>query len=252
MKAVNLLPPSERPRAVAAAPENASKIVLGVLGLLVVAMALFVFTKNQATDKRDSIATAQQEKAEAETRAQGLKAYGDFSKIKQTRVQSISDLATKRFDWERLMRELALVLPDKVWITQADGKTAGASAAAAGGASATAPSSPPPSTSATGATATAGTGGSTAMTLTGCAPSQKAVAETMVRLRSLAGAEDVDLKSSTRSTTDTGGAAADSAGAGAAGGCGEYLLFTSNVTFTTATPDAKQAKRVPSRLGGGA
>ncbi len=219
MKAVNLLPPSERPRPIAAAPPNASKIVLGALGLPVVAMAMFVFTKNQATDRRDSIAEAQQKKAEAEQRSQGLKAYGDFSKIKQTRVASVSDLATKRFDWERLMRELALVLPDKVWVTKVDGKTAGAAATAAGGGSSAAPS--PSSTATTGSAAAtpagAGGGGSTTMTISGCAPSQKAVAETLVRLRSLAGAEDVDLKSSTAPNAEGGEtAASDSAGDGSA------------------------------------
>ena len=247
MKAVNLLPPADRPRAVPAAPENASKIVLGALGLLLLAMALFVFTKNQVTDRKDSIAQAQQEKAEADQRSQGLKAYGDFSKIKQTRVTSISELATKRFDWERLMRELALVLPPKVWVTQVDGKTAGAGAAAAAAGGTTTPA---PAPTAGGAAATDTAGGSTSMTITGCAPSQKGVAETMVRLRSLAGAEEVDLKSSEAAAEDTATGSADAAGGAA--GCGNHLQFNAQVTFTAATPKDAGGKRVPSRLGGGA
>ena len=144
-----------------------------MLGLLLLAMALFVFTKNQVTDRKDSIAQAQQEKAEADQRSQGLKAYGDFSKIKQTRVTSVSELASKRFDWERLMRELALVLPPKVWVTQVDGKTAGAGAAAAA-AGGTTPSTPAPAPTTSGCGAAADTAsGSTSMTMAGCAPSQK-------------------------------------------------------------------------------
>ena len=250
MKAVNLLPPADRPRAVPAAPENASKIVLGALGLLLLAMALFVFTKNQVTDRKDSIAQAQQEKAEADQRSQGLKAYGDFSKIKQTRVTSISELATKRFDWERLMRELALVLPPKVWVTQVDGKTAGAgAAAAASGGSSTTPA-PAPTTGSTSGAATDTSSGSTSMTITGCAPSQKGVAETMVRLRSLAGAEEVDLKSSQAAADDTATGSADAAGGAA--GCGNYVQFNGQVTFAAETPKDAGGKRVPSRLGGGA
>ncbi len=244
MKPVNLLPPSERPRAVAAAPANASKIVLAVLGAFLLAMAAFVFTKNQATDRRDSIAQAQQEKAAAEQQAQGLQSYGDFSKIKQTRVTSVSELATKRFDWERLMRELALVLPDKVWVTEAAGKTAGAGAAATAGGSTTTPS---PSTTTSGAAVEASSG--TSMDISGCAPSQKAVAETIVRLRSLAGAEDVNLKSSQAGDAAAAGATAGSSGS--EGGCGKFLRFEAAVSFATATPDADKPKSVPSRLGGG-
>ncbi|HYI37276.1 MAG TPA: PilN domain-containing protein [Thermoleophilaceae bacterium] len=244
MKPVNLLPGTERPRAVAAAPENASKIVMGCLAALVIAVAAFVVTKNQATDRRDKIAQAEQEKAQAEARTQGLKAYGDFSKIKQTRVTSISDLATKRFDWERLMRELALVLPEKVWVTEVNGKVAGATADASSGASSTTPSSP-----ASGSSPTAAAGGSTSLTVAGCAPSQDAVAATMVRLRNLAGAEEVDLQNSQAPDAAEGAATSDSGSGGA--GCGTYLRFSAVVSFAAPSNTTKKPKSVPSRLGGG-
>jgi Tfp pilus assembly protein PilN len=254
VKAVNLLPAGERPRPTVAAPANASTLVMATLALLLVAVAAFVFTKNQVTDRKSEIAQAQQEQAAAEQRSNGLKSFGDFSQIKKTRVASVTELATQRFDWERFMRELALVLPDKVWLT---GVTSGDNApGAAGSTSATTGSSSPSGASSTSSTSPAGASGGPSAQLAGCASTQKAVAELIVRLRSLHGAQDVTLQDSTK-TEDQGGSA-DSAGAGAAGagtgqGCGKNYVFQATVAFaapTASQPGAKPA-RVPARLGGG-
>jgi Tfp pilus assembly protein PilN len=147
------------------------------------------------------------------------------------------------------MRELALVLPDKVWVTQVDGKTAGAAAdGAAAGSSSTTPAPAPT----TGTAAAATSGGSTTLMLSGCAPSQKSVAETMVRLRSLAGAEEVNLKTAQKAAAGESGAAGAAAdGGSASAGCGESLSFDAEVTFATTSSEPKKDKSVPSRLGGG-
>ncbi len=58
MRPVNLLPATDRPRVAAQAPPNASIAVLVVLGLLLVGVAGWVFTKNQVNDKRSAIAAA--------------------------------------------------------------------------------------------------------------------------------------------------------------------------------------------------
>lgn len=241
MKPVNLLPATERPRAVAKAPANASIAVLAVLGLLVLAVGGWVFTKNQVNGKRSDIATANQEKAAADQKAQGLQSFGDFSQIKQTRVQSITDLASKRFDWERLMRELALVLPEKVWVSNV----------AAGGDSDAAQTAGAAGTEATTATTAARTIG-----MTGCAPSQKGVAETIVRLRGLYGAEEVDLKDSARADAEGGAASSGASDSGSAGGeasCGRYYQFNVSIGFKDQGVAQKgKPVRTPSRLGGGA
>jgi Tfp pilus assembly protein PilN len=266
VKPVNLLPAAERPRATVAAPANASTLVMATLALLLVAVAAFVFTKNQVTDRKADIAKAQQEQTAAEQRSNGLKSFGDFSQIKQTRVQSVTQLATQRFDWERFMRELALVLPDKVWLT---GVTSGADAAGASGSTSTSTSagSSSPSaasssstTSSAGGAATGSTSAGPSAQLAGCASTQKAVAELIVRLRSLHGAQDVTLQDSTK-TEDLGGsadAAGAGAGAGSGQGCGKNYVFQATVSFAapTAAPTAGKSgskpARVPARLGGGA
>lgn len=240
MKPVNLLPPSERPRAAAKAPANASVAVVAVLGVLVVAVAGWVFTKNQVNGKRSDIAAANQEKAEADQRAQGLQAFGDFSQIKQNRVRAITDLAGERFDWERFMRELALVLPDKVWVSKV---------AAGGDANAAAAPADDPAAAANAAA------GARSIEMAGCAPSQKAVAATIVRLRGLYGAEEVDLKDSARADDETGASTAQSDGAGGAADadCGRYYRFNASIAFKAPGGSNKgKAVRAPSRLGGGA
>ena len=42
--------------------------------------------------------------------------------VREQRVATVTSLADSRFDWERVMRELALVLPDDVWLTNLTGK----------------------------------------------------------------------------------------------------------------------------------
>jgi Tfp pilus assembly protein PilN len=262
VKPVNLLPAGERPRSTVAAPANASTVVMATLALLLVAVAAFVFTKNQVTDRKADIAEAQQEKSAAEARSNGLKSFGDFSQIKQTRVASVTQLATQRFDWERFMRELALVLPDKVWLTgvtsadDAAGGVGSTSASTTAGSSSPSAGSSSSTTSSTGAAAAGAASAGPSAQLAGCASTQKAVAELIVRLRSLHGAQDVTLQDSTK-PGDNGGSA-DSAGAGAAGsasgqGCGKLYVFKATVAFAApaTSQSASKAARVPARLGGG-
>jgi Tfp pilus assembly protein PilN len=259
VKPVNLLPPSERPRPRVAAPANASTAVMATLALLLIAVAAFVFTKNQVTDHKADIAQADQEKAAAEQRSNGLKAFGDFSQIKQTRVQSVTDLATQRFDWERFMRELALVLPDKVWLNSVNAGSTGAggsgSTSSTTSSGSTSSSGSSSTTSSQGAGATSATSGGPSVQLSGCAPNQKSVAELIVRLRSLHGAQDVTLQDSTNPQSAASGTS-DSASSSSSGqGCGKLYVFNTTVTFSAPTDTTKTGQsadaRVPARLGGG-
>ena len=194
MRAINLLPVADRVRGPAKVPDRASHLVLGVLGGLVVAVLAVVVTQNQITDRTREIAQAKQEQRTAEQRSASLGAFGEFAAIKKTRVASVSQLAQARFDYERLMRELALVLPKDTWITTAVATSTPDPAAAAAA----------PAAAATGAAA-APAGPS--LKLGGCAETQSKVAETMVRLRNLHRAEDVTLDDSARPVQSAAGAA---------------------------------------------
>jgi Tfp pilus assembly protein PilN len=118
--------------------------VLGVLVALLVGVVAYVLTANQVTSKKDELAAVTQEAQTTQAKVAALGSFGNFASIKQTREQSVAQLAQARLDWERLMRELARVLPADVFINNLDAAaTATASADAAGGSSGGPPTPPP-------------------------------------------------------------------------------------------------------------
>jgi Tfp pilus assembly protein PilN len=243
VKAVNLLPEKHRPRKATGGEGKSGYVALGVLGAVLVGVLVYVLTLNSINSSKSQITEATVEAARLSAQANSLGPYGDFAKIKAERVKSVQQLAQARFDYERLVRELARVLPSDVWITNA----AASSGDAAAPATASAPATGTP----------AATPGSSNLKLQGCARDQNQVAVTLVRLRQLQGATDVTLDHSTRGE-DTTGAAPVAPPAGASGGdssCGTTggkpnYSFQANVTFAPVT-DPAQGK-VPNRLGGGA
>lgn len=223
MRPVNLLPESQRRRTPTSDGKRAYA-VLGVLAVLLAMTGLYVVTANQAISRSNEAAEASAEADRLEAKAASLGAFGDFAQIKETRVASVRQLAAQRFDWERLMLELARVLPADGWL-----QTAQASVAGAGEES--------------GVTATAPTGGPSA-TLTGCLPRQPDVADLMLRLRRMHRVEDVTLSESLLE---------DAQGVPSVDSCGRYYKFDIGVSFAPAVADEAPdgQPRVPAALGGG-
>jgi len=236
MRAVNLLPEKHRPRKASGGQNGSSYIVIGVLGAVVVAVLVYVLTANSINTAKTDIAEAKAETTRANAQAEALGAYGDFAAVKQQREQSVKQLAGQRVDWERLVRELAHVLPSGVWISSAEASASGEAEADASGAS------QPADAVATGPS----------VTLIGCAVNQNQVADTLVRLRQLQGATDVTLDHSSQG--DDGSGSSGSSG-GSSGTCGT-TAGKANYEFqaaVTLAPDASGGTpgRVPARLGGG-
>lgn len=241
MKAVNLLPEKHRPRKPTGGQGKSGYIALGVLGAVLVGLVMYVLALNSINDSKSKITEATVEAARLNAQANSLGPYGDFAKIKAERVKSVQQLAQGRFDYERLVRELAHVLPSDVWVVNAAASATEVDPAAAAAATTPAP-----------------TAGSSTLTLEGCARDQNQVAVTLVRLRQLQGATDVSLEHSTRGEEKNASTAATSPGGAAAGGdssCGTTggkpnYSFLASVTFAPlTTPDDG---KVPNRLGGGA
>lgn len=271
MRPVNLLPENLRPRDRRQGGSGGAYAVLAVLGVLLIGVVLYVVTANQVTSRKAETEELRAETYAAEQRAGALARFGSFQEMKEIRVASVALLAAGRFDWERMARELARVLPKGVWLTELKATATGKEAVSGGGSSSGSSSS---SSSSSSSGAAAPDEQVPSLTLIGCAPSQEAVAEAMVRLRRLHQAQEVSLKRSERGEDQAaaggasapapapsagGGSAAPAAGASAAPveGCGTTrgrpnYEFEVRVTLAP-TPDTTMGGRsVPRSLGGGA
>ncbi len=224
MRPVNLLPEQHRAR-VSTGRTGGAYAVIGVLAALVVMVMVYALTANQVNSRKTQEAKASQEAQTLEAQAASLNSFGDFLQVKQTRLASVRDLAGGRFDWERFMRELSLVLPSGSWIKEVNASATGS--ADAGGQASAQPSGQP------------------SAKLTGCTPKQPETAKLMVRLRRMHRVEDVALKESAQESTG---------GAATLASCGKLYAFDLDVSFVAAPPPegAGSQKRVPASLGGGA
>ena len=118
MRPVNLIPVEDRRGD--SAPLRTGPVAYIVLGALVLALAgvtMLVLTDNKISDRKGELAQVKSEDAAAKARAESLASYTQFAALHEERVQTIASLADSRFDWERVMRELSLVLPGDVWLT---------------------------------------------------------------------------------------------------------------------------------------
>lgn len=267
MKPVNLLPEHLRPREHREGGSTGSYIVLGVLGALLVGMVLYVVTANQITSRQAETQRLRTETYGAEQRAGALARFGAFKDMKETRMASVGQLSASRFDWERMARELSLVLPAGVWLTDLKASATGEAApgGAGGGSSSTSSSSGSSSSSSSSTTTTSEEEKVPNILLSGCSPTQKGVAEALVRLRRLHQAQEVELIVSERETEEgagtaspaTGGAPAAGAGAGTPEGCGvtrgrSNYKFEVKVKLAPTTDPTVGGGSVPRTLGGGA
>jgi Tfp pilus assembly protein PilN len=238
MRAVNLLPESSRPQRGTGRFGGSAYAIVGALAVALVMAAMYVLASNELTEKESEIAAAKAETQEAQERAGALTAFADFAQITQAREATVRDLAMVRFDWERVMREIAHVIPNDIWLLD---MTASSSPQDSAEVSTTAPTGTPTTT----------TGPS--LTLDGCAPSQSAVAALLVRLREMDRVDEVELGESVRQDTGGESAVGDSA-TGAEGSCpGDRFKFTVSVTFSAPVPGETPAgdESVPAALGGG-
>jgi Tfp pilus assembly protein PilN len=184
MKAINLLPPDLR-----GAPKGASTkaavvdepggigafVVLGALAACVVALAAYVLTTNAVKDRQAKLEAATAQADAATQRVAQLKPYADFQAMAETRIQTVKDLASSRFDWEQAVRDISRAIPADVTLTSLTGTV---SSGAGGGA---------------GASPVRGAIAAPAIDLKGCTRGQKQVADLLSRLRNVDGVTRVSL-----------------------------------------------------------
>lgn len=200
MRPVNLIPPDMR-RGDSAPLRTGplAYIVLGALALALVGVTMLVLTSNEVAEKKDELATLKREDATAKARAEALAPYAQFQAMSQQRVETVASLADSRFDWPRVMRELALVLPDDVLLSSLSAGV-GAEGEGEGLAGVTGPS----------------------LELTGCTSGQDAVAGFVTSLKDIDGVTRVGLQSS--SVGEGAESGEGSAGCSAAGFDAQFKL----------------------------
>jgi Tfp pilus assembly protein PilN len=122
VRPVNLIPADERRGDRAPMRTGSiSYIVVGALAIVFFAVVALAFTGKGINDKEGEKAAAEQELTAATARAESLREFTDFRTIHDNRNATITSLAQSRFDWERVMRELSLVIPSNVWLVNLTG-----------------------------------------------------------------------------------------------------------------------------------
>src|SRR5829696_5713539 len=117
MRPVNLIPAEDRrdgqgPMRTGALPH----LLIGALVAALVGVTALVLTGTQVADRKAEVAQLEREDAVVTARVQRLAAYTQFRALQEQRLATVTSLADSRFDWERVMRELSLVLPHNVWL----------------------------------------------------------------------------------------------------------------------------------------
>jgi Tfp pilus assembly protein PilN len=121
--------------------------------------------------------------------ASKIKSQSALASDKQVRVTALSSALSRRIAWDRIFRELSLVLPDDVWLTTLSARAPVSSSVAV---------APTP--------AAAGTVAASQLTLNGYTYSHAAVARLLSRLAVIPDLVNVQLQQSTLTKLGTGNA----------------------------------------------
>jgi len=190
MKAINLLPPDLRgtPKSVSSKAKTAAVndepggigafVVLGALTVCVIALAAYVLTNNAIKDRQAQLDAATSQAQSINQRVAQLKPYADFKAMAETRIQTVKDLSSSRFDWEQALRDISRAIPADVTLKTLNGSI---SSGASGGGSPIRSAITKP-----------------AIELTGCTKGQTQVATLLSRLRGVDGVTRVSLSKSTK------------------------------------------------------
>lgn len=182
MRAINLLPKDDARRGT----QKRQWIVLVpvVLAVLMTAVfsAMFLSASGKVKDKQAQLAQLQDELHAIPTpNAAKVKSQSALAADKQARVTALSAALSRRVAWDRVFRELSLVLPNDVWLATISAKAPVPSSTAVA----------PPAAAAGSTTAATG------FTLDGFTYSHDAVARLLTRLAVIPDLVNVQLQQST-------------------------------------------------------
>jgi Tfp pilus assembly protein PilN len=189
MRAINLLPRDDARRGrkktqwIVLVPVVAAVLLTGVLS------AAFLSASGKVKDRQAELASLNDTLAAIPTPdASKIQSQTALASDKQVRVTALSTALSRRVAWDRIFRELSLVLPDDVWLATLSAKAPVSSSV---------PAAPAPAAPGTAVAATQ-------FTLDGSTYSHAAVARLLSRLSVIPDLVNVQLQQST--LTKVGGA----------------------------------------------
>ncbi len=200
MRPVNLIPADMRRGD--SAPTRTGPlvyVVVGVLAVVFVAISVLTLLGKQVDDKTAEVATLERRVAETQARAQSLATYVSFQQMRDDRVLTVDALAKSRFDWERVVREVAKIIPKQVWLSNMTGTVAPEVQVDDGAGIAMRSEVPGP-----------------ALELVGCARSQSAIANLIAAMHDIDGVTRVTAVNGVKGVKQDGGGEQVADGEGAA------------------------------------
>jgi Tfp pilus assembly protein PilN len=230
MRPVNLIPSDERRGD--SAPLRTGKMIyvlLGGLAVLVLGLAAVALTGKQISDREAQKASLDQELQRETARASSLAAFSSFRAVQEQRSVTVNSLAQSRFDWQRVLHELALVLPSDVHVSTLTGSVSPEVQIEGGG-------DVPLRSNITGP----------ALEISGCAPGQDAVAGFVSALEDIDGVTRVGLDSSQIDSGSSGTSSSASTGGSTACVAGPRTANFSIVVAFDAVPTPDTATAAPS------
>ena len=167
-----------------------AKIAIALLGLVLLAglAAAYLYAGAGVMSKQGELDDLRAKLAELEVPAEEPEAAPALAGEGQARTTALSAALAIRIAWDRILREVSLVVPEDVWLTQLSASTPNA---VPGGAAA-APA------------ATTGSASPNSLSAVGFARSQAGGALFLSRLESIPELTTVQLQASTRTESDTG------------------------------------------------
>ena len=211
MRPVNLIPPEDRRGNRAPLRSGPlSYVVVGGLAVVLLAVTLMVTTSNDIAERNAEVEQLEADLEATTAEADRLAAFTRFATLRTQRESTLASLAQSRFDWERVMRELALIIPEDVTLSNLNGSAV---------------------TNAEGSSADTEIGAPN-LVISGCASSHSAVAEFLAALEDIDGVTRVGVGRS-----EAAGEATDNSV------CGSANTFDISVAFDGATvsPEAAAA-----------
>ncbi len=182
MRAVNLLPRDDK-RQRRAGRGNDPRLIGGVAGTVLVTAILaawFLTASGGVAKNQERLDAVSSELAATPVPRPSAPGSSQLAQEKSARVTALSSALGGRLAWDRVLREISLVLPDDVWLTSLSAQAPSAAAAAADG------------------TTPAG------FSINGKTYSHDGVARLLARLAVVPHLSSVQLQSSTRAISETG------------------------------------------------